>query len=107
MLFGAIILLPFHIDEHIGGNVIQINVGTIGTILIVAIVPGLGTYLGYARIQRALDASTTALILYLVTVYTALMAWLLLEESLELYHLVGAILILPGIFLSNRKYTAR
>jgi drug/metabolite transporter (DMT)-like permease len=84
-----------------------VYVGTIGTILIVVIVPGLGTYLGYARIQRAPDASTTALILYLVTVYTALMAWLLLEESLELYHLVGAILILPGIFLSNRKYTAR
>jgi drug/metabolite transporter (DMT)-like permease len=72
-------------------------------VLIVAIVPGLGAYLGYARIQRALGASPTALILYLAPVYTALMAWILLGEDLRLYHLLGAALILPGIFLSTRR----
>ena len=51
---------------------------------------GLGVYLGYGRIQRALGATPIALILYLAPIYTALMAWLLLRESLEPYHLVGA-----------------
>jgi len=103
MLFGAIALLPFHLAEHVSGDVVQINIPTIGAILIVAIIPGLGAYLGYARIQRALGASPTALILYLAPIYTALMAWLLLSENLELYHLLGALLILPGIFLSTRR----
>jgi len=103
MFCGAITLLPFHVVEHIGGEVIEINVETIGAMVIVAIVPGLGAYLGYARIQRALGASPTALILYLAPIYTALMAWMLLGESLEPYHLVGALLILPGIFLSTRN----
>jgi drug/metabolite transporter (DMT)-like permease len=31
------------------------------------------------------------------------MAWLLLGEHLEAYHLVGAALILPGIILSAQR----
>lgn len=103
MLYGAIALLPFHLVELANGEIPQLNMETIGAVLIVAIVPGLGAYLGYARIQRALGASPTALILYLAPVYTALMAWMLLGEDLRLYHLLGAALILPGIFLSTRR----
>lgn len=103
MLYGAMALLPFHILELANGNVPELNAETLIAVLIVAIVPGLGAYLGYARIQRALGASPTALILYLAPVYTALMAWLVLGESLQLYHLIGAALILPGIYLSTRK----
>jgi drug/metabolite transporter (DMT)-like permease len=103
MLYGAIGLLPFHIFELANGTLPQFNTQTIGAMLIVAIVPGLGAYLGYARIQRALGASPTALILYLAPVYTAFMAWLVLDESMQLFHLVGAVLILPGIYLSTRR----
>lgn len=102
MLYGAIALLPCHLFELAKGDVPQLNAETLIAVLIVAVVPGLGAYLGYARIQRALGASPTALILYLAPVYTALMAWLVLGESLQLYHLVGAALILPGIYLSTR-----
>ena len=103
MLYGSMALLPFHILELANGDVPELNIETLIAVLIVAIVPGLGAYLGYARIQRALGASPTALILYLAPVYTALMAWLVLGESLQLYHLIGAALILPGIYLSTRK----
>jgi len=103
MLYGALALLPFHIAEQVGGNALILNANTIAAIAIVAVVPGLGAYLGYARIQRALGASPTALILYLAPVYTAAMAWMLLGETLRAYHFVGAALILPGIFLSTRR----
>ena len=103
MLFGALALLPFHIAEIAGGHNPQLNLETISAILVVAIVPGIAAYLGYVRIQRALGASSTALVLYLAPIYTALMAWLLLGEHLEAYHLVGTALILPGIFLSAQR----
>ncbi len=103
MLFGALALLPFHIVEQVGGNALILNANNMVAIAIVAIVPGLGAYLGYARIQRALGASPTALILYLAPVCTATMAWLLLGETLRAHHFVGAALILPGIFLSTRR----
>ena len=33
----------------------------------------------------------------------ALLAWLLLGERLQAYHLLGACLVLPGIWLATRK----
>ena len=103
MLFGALALLPFYIAESVLGIVPTMNTETILAVLIVAIVPGLGAYLGYARIQRSLGAGSTGLILYLAPSYAALFGWILLGETLELYHFAGAALILPGIFLSTRR----
>lgn len=103
MLFGALALLPFYLAETIQGIVPTMNTETIAAVLIVAIVPGLGAYLGYARIQRSLGAGSTGLILYLAPSYAALFGWILLGETLEPYHFAGAALILPGIFLSTRR----
>ncbi|MEP4378896.1 MAG: DMT family transporter [Alphaproteobacteria bacterium] len=103
MLFGALALLPFYIAETVQGVVPTMNVETIAAVLIVAIVPGLAAYLGYARIQRSLGAGSTGLILYLAPSYAALFGWILLGETLEPYHFAGAALILPGIFLSTRR----
>jgi len=63
--------------------------------------PGLGRYLGSARIRRVLAQSPTALILYLVPVYTMIKAWLLVRETLRADHFAGAAPILLGIFLST------
>ena len=52
---------------------------------------------------RAGDVSRVSALFFLVPPLAALLAWLLLGEQLEAYHLVGAILILPGIFLSTRR----
>ena len=68
-----------------------------------AVVPGLGRYLGSARIRRFLGDSPTALILHLAPVYTMTKAWLLVWETLRAYHFAGATPILLGIFLSTRR----
>ncbi|MBS27597.1 MAG: EamA family transporter [Alphaproteobacteria bacterium] len=103
MLFGALSLLPFYIVESAQGVLPSLSVETVGAMLVVAIVPGLAAYIGYARIQRSLGAGSTGLILYLAPTYTALFGWVLLGETLEPYHFAGAALILPGIFLSTRR----
>lgn len=103
MLFGALALLPFYILESAKGVLPSLTPETLGAVLVVAIVPGLAAYIGYARIQRSLGAGSTGLILYLAPTYTALFGWVLLGETLEPYHFVGAALILPGIFLSTRR----
>ena len=108
ILYGVAVLLPFTIAEALTGSLPTLGLSgagamTLGAIALVAIVPGIGAYQGYARIQRALGAGTTSLVLYLTPLYTALLAWLLLGESLRPYHLVGAALILPGIWLTTRR----
>jgi drug/metabolite transporter (DMT)-like permease len=41
--------------------------------------------------------------MYLIPIYNGVLAFLLLGERLESYHLLGAALVLPGIFLATRR----
>lgn len=67
-----------------------------------ALVPGLGAYWIYGWAQKMLGASQVAVTLYLGPLYGALLAWLVLGESLGWHHLLAAVLILPGVYLVSR-----
>ncbi|WP_295959658.1 DMT family transporter [Rhodoferax sp.] len=72
-----------------------------------ALVPGIMAYWIYGWAQKILGASKVAVTLYLGPLYGALLAWLVLGESLGWHHLVGAALILPGVFLVSRAGTVK
>jgi drug/metabolite transporter (DMT)-like permease len=71
-------------------------------VLFVAAVSSCAAYLTYAFVQRSLGAGLTGLLMYLIPLYNAGLAYLLLDERLELHHLAGAALVLPGLFLATR-----
>ena len=75
------------------------------TIAFLAIVSSISAYAAYAHIQKILGASKASLVMYAIPLYNAAMAWLFLDEQLQSFHLLGALLILPGLFLavSRRK----
>ena len=56
----------------------------------------------YANLQKALGAARAGLTLYLSPLYVAVTAFLVLGEPVYFYHLVGAVVILPGIYLASR-----
>ena len=102
MAGGLLVLLPFHVMEAVGGELPAIDGRSLLTVLFLALVPGLGAYLAYGRIQRALGAGPTSLLMYLIPLYNGVLAYLLLGERLEPYHRVGAARVLPGIYLVTR-----
>jgi drug/metabolite transporter (DMT)-like permease len=65
--------------------------------------PGIGTYWAYGFSQKVLGASPVAASLYLGPLYGGLAVWIVLGEAMGWHHLVGAALILPGIYLASRK----
>ena len=77
-----------------------------GLIAAAAVFPGAGAYLEYATIQKELGAARASLTLYLGPLYAALVAWVFLGEPVQWYHAVGALAILPGIYLASRKSLA-
>ncbi len=105
-LAGVVVMLPFLILEAALGYVPRLDMYTAGWVLFVAVVPGIGAYQTYAYVQRQLGANRTSLIMYLVPIYNAVLAWLLLGETLQVYHYAGAALVLPGIYLATRRPTA-
>ena len=70
-----------------------------GLVLAAAALPGLGAYWIYGWAQRIVGASRVAVALYLGPLYASIGAWIMLNEPPGLHHLIGAALILPGIFL--------
>ena len=75
---------------------------TFALALAAALLPGAGAYLAYANLQKALGAARAGLTLYLSPLYVAVTAFLVLAEPVYFYHLVGAVVILPGIYLASR-----
>ena len=102
-LAGVLVLLPFTIAEHVSGVEVKWTIETVGWILLVALVPGIGAYMVYAYVVDRLGAEPAGLIMYLIPLFNAALAWLLLGEAPVWYHYLGALLVLGGIWLANRK----
>jgi drug/metabolite transporter (DMT)-like permease len=99
---GVLVLLPFAAIEAAVLGVPRFDATVLGLGLVAAVLPGVGAYQAYAFMQRELGAARTGLVLYLGPPYAALIGWLFLGERLQPFHLAGAALILPGIWLATR-----
>ncbi|MGI9383058.1 MAG: DMT family transporter [Methyloligellaceae bacterium] len=100
---GLMVNTPFLVMEYLAGARMQPTTGAGLAILYVAIFPGLVAYIFYNRGVHLIGANRAAPFLHLVVVFGALLAISLLGEALELYHLAGMALILPGVSLAARK----
>lgn len=102
-LAGVLVLLPFAAWEAAFAPQPAFSWPGLALAVAGAALPGYGAYLGYSVMLRELGAARVSVVLYLGPPYGALMAWAVLGEPIRLYHAVGLTLILPGIYLVNRR----
>lgn len=100
---GVLCLLPGVGWEQWQGTQPALGVQALWVMLLAALVPGVGAYWVYGWAQKILGASRVAVTLYLGPLYAALAAWSVLDEPLSQHHLVGAALILPGVYWVSRR----
>jgi drug/metabolite transporter (DMT)-like permease len=98
-VFGVLTLLPFAAWELTEPGLLVWGPKALWLVLAAAALPGLGAYWIYGWAQRIVGASRVAVALYLGPLYASIGAWIMLNEPPGLHHLIGAALILPGIFL--------
>jgi drug/metabolite transporter (DMT)-like permease len=101
-LAGVLVNLPAVIAESAVAGLPALDLRVVGIVVLLALVPGLGAFLAYNRLVALIGPASTGLIMYLVPLYNAGLAFLLLGERPQLYHLAGAALILPGIWAATR-----
>jgi drug/metabolite transporter (DMT)-like permease len=104
-LSGSLLMLPLAIIENLSGwSMGHTSWGwqTLALIAASALFPGAGAYWAYGALQKQIGAARTALVLYLGPIYAAALAWGVLGEPLHGYHAVGALIILPGIYLASQ-----
>jgi drug/metabolite transporter (DMT)-like permease len=95
---GVVVLLPFAAWELAHGEPV-LGLQALWLVLLAALVPGIGAYWMYGFTQKVLGAGPVAMTMYLGPLYAAVVAWLLLDETLGLHHLAGGALILAGVGL--------
>ncbi|MDL2407961.1 DMT family transporter [Rhizobium calliandrae] len=101
LLLGAAVLtaLPFYIWELASDERSALNGNGLIALAYVAIPGGALTYYLFNRSVEALGAARAGVMLYLQTIFTAVLAYLLLGEQLQFYHLEGAAIIIVGLLL--------
>ena len=100
---GVLVLLPFSIWEYLQPERPAWTMQATGLVVAAGLLPGLGAYWAYGFCQKVLGASRVAASLYLGPLYGGVAAWVVLGEAMGWHHLMGAALILPGIYLASKR----
>ena len=98
---GALAALPFYLWELVSGERSALHANGLLALAYVAGPGGALMYYLYNRSVEALGAGRASMLLYLQTVFVAMLAYLFLGESLHDYDLAGAAFIIAGLVLAT------
>ena len=104
---GALTALPLSLWEFASGKHTAMNANGLLALAYMAAPGGALMYYIYNSSVEALGAGRASMMLYLQTVFVALLAYLFLGESLHGYDLAGAACIIAGIVLAALRAKVR
>ena len=101
--FGLLFLVPIYCIEMYLGYEIKLGKPFYLTLTYVVLFPGLASFFFWIKGIAIIGANRAGIFLHLMPIFGAVMAMIIFDEKFMFYHFLGAIFILSGIILSNRK----
>ena len=101
--FGLIFILPQFFYELAQGQIIKFDINLAYILIFLALFPSIGSYYCWAGAVSIIGANRAGIFLSLIPLFSTIMAILLFNEKFQFFHLIGAILIILGLFLSNKE----
>ena len=101
--FGLIFILPQFFYELTQGQIIKFDINLCYILIFLALFPSIGSYYCWAGAVSIIGANRAGIFLSLIPLFSTIMAILFFNEKFQFFHLIGAILIILGLFLSNRE----
>ncbi len=101
--FGLICVLPQFLYEFSQGQIIKIDINLFYTLIFLALFPSIGSYYCWAGAVSIIGANRAGIFLSLIPLFSTIMAIAIFNEKFQFFHLIGAILIILGLFLSNKE----
>ncbi|WP_374303925.1 DMT family transporter [Ferrovibrio sp.] len=101
IIAGLLVLLPFWVWEMASGAKLPSDPAAIGAVLYIGVFASLLAFILWNHCVARLGATVTGISFHLVAIFTAMLAWLLLGEPIQAYHVAGMILILTGFALAT------
>ena len=103
---GTLLILPFYVYETWNGRPMVVTPASVASVLYVAIFPSVLAYFFWNHATDRIGPERTGQFSHLIPVFGALIAILVLGESLQFYHFAGILLVGAGLLLANFRSTA-
>tara|TARA_Y100001970_G_scaffold183725_1_gene223460 strand:+ start:741 stop:1640 length:900 start_codon:yes stop_codon:yes gene_type:complete len=103
IISGLIFLIPIYFIEMNMGYLIKLEKPFILTLTYVVIFPGLAAFFFWIKGISIIGANRAGVFLHLMPIFGAIMAIIIFDEKFMFYHFLGAMFIILGITLSNKK----
>lgn len=94
---ASLAILPFAGLEWLEVGTPVLTTRSVGGVLFLALVAGIGAYLVYGRVVSHIGAAKAAMSMYLVPIYALLLSAVALHETLQPFHAVAVMLVLGGV----------
>ena len=101
--FGLIFIFPQFMYEVAQGKVIDLNIDLFYILIFLALFPSIGSYYCWAGAVSIVGANRAGIFLSLIPLFSTIMAIWFYKEQFQFFHLIGAVLIILGLFLSNKE----
>ena len=103
IITGLVFLTPIYIIEMQLGYLINLGTPFYLTLTYVVLFPGLASFFFWIKGISIIGANRAGAFLHLMPIFGAIMAMIIFDEKFMFYHILGAIFIVAGITLSNKK----
>ncbi len=100
-LAGVLVLAPFYLWESVTVRPVPFTIATTLSLLGVALFASVLAFLAYQKAIARMGVAQASTALYVSPLWAALASWLILGEGLEMFHLLGVLLVLPGVTLAT------
>jgi drug/metabolite transporter (DMT)-like permease len=102
-VFGALCSLPVAAVEYAMGGRFIWSAPVVVSVLYISLCSTVLAYIFWNRGVQVLGPGRAGPFMYLMPVYTPVLGWVFLGESMEMFHVVGIVLIFAGILLARRS----
>ena len=103
--FGLVFLFPLFILDVLQGKTIEISSNLFYILIYIAIFPSIGSYYCWAGAVSIIGANRAGIFLSLIPLFSTIFAIIFFNEKFLFFHFIGSVLIILGLFLSNKKIT--
>ena len=100
---GLLFLIPQFFYEKSIGLELNINKAFFIILFYVVVFPAIAAYYCWQKGVEIIGPNRASMFIQLMPLFSAVMAIIIFNEKFESYHFVGAVFIVSGIYLSNRK----
>ncbi len=100
---GLLFLSPFYVLESLIYHPVVFNLPIALALLYVGVLSSVVAFLAWNGAIALIGPTRTALIYYLIPIFSGIAAWLFLGEAISWVHIFSTLAIVCGIIITNRK----